>query len=101
MADAGGAEVRMLKTINTLQLQLFHYVFAFEVMKERAEEAEKQADHYAKILVRVLGEAEMLGRSLDDLIKGLNHDENTGGGEQPPRAPDSSGSRSASSQPEA
>lgn len=45
-----------MATVNRLQLMLFHYMFAFEVMKERAEEAEKQAEHFAKLLAHTLGE---------------------------------------------
>lgn len=76
----------MLRIINILQLQLFHYVFAFEVMKERAEEAEKQADAFAKMLTKVLEEATVLEESLNLLTKDFDNDENPGGSQQPPRA---------------
>lgn len=56
----------MVRTLNILQLMLFHYVFAFEVMKERAEEAEAQADHLATLLKWVLDEAATLERALSD-----------------------------------
>lgn len=74
----------MLATINRLQLLLFHYVFAYEVMKERAEEAEKQAEHLGTMLARVLGDASVLEESVARLIEELDHDENQCGGKQPP-----------------
>lgn len=78
----------MYRTVNTLQLMLFHYCFAYEVMKERAEEAEKQAQHLGDMLARVLGDAAALEVAVDQLVKDLDHDEDSGGGEQSPRASD-------------
>ncbi len=50
----------MYGLINKLQLALFHYAMNYYVQKERADEAERQAEYYRELLLKVYATNEVL-----------------------------------------